>query len=161
MNEKLKIIKAVLIGIVARYSLMSGALCEEERILNRYASEKEYKKERKKALTTLALIEKDLKENIQKYREKNQRVKDWQDYDIIYLLVTVGNVYTNTYRSFSDSQESRMMCGDHLDDYLALHESIKAGNLSKLYRIEFGRCYFTYELQKDVTLDMVVDFALK
>jgi hypothetical protein len=163
MLEKLKIIKAVLIGIVARNSLMTGALCEEERILKRYSNERAYKKERNKALESLVLIERDLKTNIQKYRESNERVKNWKDYEIIFLLVFVGNLFTNTYRSFSDSQEIRMMTGDHMEDYLPLHESIKVegGNLNKLFKVEYGRCYYNYELQKDVTLDTIIEFAIK
>ena len=162
LKQKLQVIKDILVGVTVRNSILTGRLCEVDSILDiRYEGEKESKQERRKAIALLAKVEIELKANIQKYRESNKMVKEWKICEIIYLLVAVGNIFTNSYRSFSDSQEFSMMNGNHLEDYLPLHESIKSGNLSKLFQVQHGRCYYNYELQKDVTLDIIVDFAIK
>ncbi len=161
LNEKMQLIKEILVGVTVRCSLMTGALCEESKYINLIHTEEEAEEERKKALGTLARIEKDLKDKIQQYRKANKRVFQWSDGEIVFILVFFANIFTSDFRSFNDSQETRRILGDHLEGYLPLLESVKNGNLSRFWVANYSRVCYTYELKEGVTPEQIIDFLLK
>ena len=165
MNEKIKwnLLKSILINVSVRNSILHGGLCEEENYIHiRYGGEKEAKAERRKALANLTKVEKELEENIQKFREANNRVSDWKSYEIIWLVTFFGNIFCMDFRSFRDSQDFRSLLGNNMEDYLPLLTSIQSedGKLSKFFKSEFNRYYYSFEL-KDEKPEELIDFILK
>ena len=160
--QKWNIIKSILTNVSIRNSILHGGLCEEENFLHiRYDDEKEARKERKKALVNLAKIEKELEASIQNFRDVNKRLGCWKNSEIIWILTFFANLFCMDFRPFHDSQEIRNMLGDHMEEYIPLLDSLKNGTLSKYFKAEFNRYYYTFELKPEVSPEEIIDFILK
>jgi len=160
-KRKWNMLKTIMSRLSARTSLLRNELCEEERIINRYGK-KNPQKDRQKALDKLAEVEKELATYIQQYRQLNTKLQEWNDYEIIFLLVYFSNIFTDILKAFSDSQETRTILGDHMEEYVPLMKSIRTGRLSKLFKLQdYGRNHYSCERQEHVTLEYIIWWVME